>query len=232
MLKGNRGPVLALIGAILLLGIVIITRPAEGPTPVGVTPLPVIPPTETPLPTLIPATPIPFQQLDTATLNEAVVGCFKKLNPLLAGYNQPDLDASSLIFEGLTTTNQFGEAVPDLASSIATSNDGLTYVVKLRNDVLWQDGMPFSSADVLFTLHLLQDPAFPGRADLHHFWQTVQVEALDEVTLRFELAQPLAAFRDYLRIGILPAHALQGTQAGSKLRLPAQQLRDCNDGGL
>src|SRR6266404_5006661 len=166
MLKGYRGPALALIGAILLLGIVIFTRPTEGPTPAVVTVPPAIPPTETPLPTLIPASPIPFQELDTATLHEAVVGCFKKMNPLLAGYNQPDLDASALIFEGLTTTNQFGEAVPDLASSIESSNDGLTCIVRLRKDIHWQDGIPFTSADVLFTLHLMQVPAFPGRTDL------------------------------------------------------------------
>src|SRR5260221_13930034 len=91
-----------------------------------------IPPPETPLPTLIPASPIPFQELDTATLHEAVVGCFKKMNPLLAGYHQPELDASALIFEGLTTTNQFGGAGPDLASSIEFSNDGLTYLVRFR----------------------------------------------------------------------------------------------------
>jgi peptide/nickel transport system substrate-binding protein len=222
MFKGYRGPVLALIGAILLLVIVLVTRPTtQGPIlPTTVTPPPAILPTETPLPTLIPASPIPFQQLNTVSLHEAVVGCFKKLNPLLAGYNQPDLDATSLIFEGLTTTNQFGEAVPDLASSVVSSNDGLTYVVKLRNDIHWQDGLPFTSADVLFTIHLMQDPAFPGRADLHLFWQTVEVEALDDFTLRFQLAQPLAAFRDYLRIGILPEHALKGTTAARLLTHP------------
>ena len=220
MLKGYRGPALALIGAILLLGIVIFTRPTEGPTPAVVTVPPAIPPTETPLPTLIPASPIPFQELDTATLHEAVVGCFKKMNPLLAGYNQPDLDASALIFEGLTTTNQFGEAVPDLASSIESSNDGLTYIVRLRKDIHWQDGIPFTSADVLFTLHLMQAPAFPGRTDLRHFWQTVEIESLDDFTLRFTLAQPLAAFRDYLRIGILPEHALKGTTADRLLTHP------------
>ena len=220
MLKKYRGPVLAFGAAIVLLAIVLVTRPtspvssntgdSSGPTSTSVPLLP----TNTPLPTLIPATPIPFQDLDTATLHEAVVGCFKKLNPLLAGYNQPDLDASSLIFEGLTTTNEYGAAIPNLASW-TVSNDGLIYVFKLRSDVLWQDGQPLTSADVLFTIHMMQDPAFPGRPDLHTFWQTVDVDALDAHTVRFVLAQPLAAFPDYLRIGLLPEHALKGTPAGA-----------------
>src|SRR5262249_21433296 len=165
------------------------------------------------LPTLTPAPTIPFQQLDTSALHEAIIGCIKKLNPLLAGYNQADLDITSLIFDGLTTTNEYGADMPDLAASITASNDGLVYAVKLRGDVLWQDGIPLTSADVVYTFNLMQDPAFPGRADLHNFWQTVEVDAIDEHTVRFRLAQPLAAFLDYLRIGILPEHALKGTPA-------------------
>src|SRR5579859_321769 len=176
MVKKYRGPILAFTAAIVLLGIVLVTRPSNtnsgntsdsGTGASTVTSVPVLP-TDTPLPTLLPQSPVPFQDLDTSTLNEAIVGCFKKINPLLAGYNQPDLDASSLIFEGLTTTNEYGAAIPDLASW-AVSNDGLTYVFKLRSDVLWQDGQPLSSADVLFTIHMMQDTAFPGRPDLRTF---------------------------------------------------------------
>jgi peptide/nickel transport system substrate-binding protein len=211
MLKGYRGPTLALVAAVILLVLVIATRPSE-PSP-SIQPTQPSLPTSTPLPTIAPASTIPFQQLDTSTLSEAIVGCIKKLNPLLAGYNQPDLDVTSLIFEGLTTTNEYGAAVPDLASAVTPTNDGLIYRVTLRNDVLWQDGIPFTSADVVFTVNLMQDTAFTGRRDLHNFWKTVEVEAIDEHTVRFRLAQPLAAFPDYLRIGILPEHALKGTPA-------------------
>jgi peptide/nickel transport system substrate-binding protein len=219
MLKGYRGPLLALLLSVVLLGAVIVTRPPD----VVSTPPPVqtaLPPTATLLPTLTPAPTIPFQQLDTATLHEAVVGCFKKLNPLLVGYNQTDRDITSLIFEGLATTNAYGIPIPDLAASWLVSSDGLVYAVKLRTDVLWQDGIPFTSADVLFTIKLMQDPAFPGPTDLHRFWETVNVEALDEHTVRFTLAQPLAAFLDYLRIGIVPEHALRNTPAANLLSHP------------
>ncbi len=214
MLRGYRGSLLALIGAIILLGAVIVTRPTDEMPPLEATQT-AIPPTPTFLPTLTAAPTIPLQQLDTTTLHEAVVGCAKKLNPLLAGYNQVDRDITSLIFEGLTTTNAYGEPAPGLAASWSSSSDGLTYVVRLRPDVRWQDGIPFTSADVLFTMSLMQDPAFPGQTDLHNFWQTVEVDSIDEYTVRFRLAQPLAAFLDYLRIGIVPEHALRGAAGAS-----------------
>src|SRR5262249_22233191 len=74
-------------------------------------------PTQPPA-SLTPAPTIPFQQIDTSTLNEALVGseCVTKLNPLLAGYNHDDRDIVSLIFDGLMTTDQRGAIVPDLAA--------------------------------------------------------------------------------------------------------------------
>src|SRR5437879_3921644 len=116
MLRGYRGSILALLVAIILLGAVIVTRPPDDIPPADATRT-VMPPTLTLPPTLTPAPTIPLQQLDTASLNEAVVGCIKKLNPLLAGYNQVDRDITSLIFEGLATTNAYGEPIPDLASA-------------------------------------------------------------------------------------------------------------------
>src|SRR5262245_22092700 len=127
MLKGYRGSILALIAAIILLGAVIVTRPPDEPLPPA-TVQTAIPPTSTPPPTLTPAPTIPIQQVYTATLHEAVLGCAKKLNPLLAGYNQVDRDITSLIFEGLATTNAYGEPVPDLAASWSWSSEGLVYV--------------------------------------------------------------------------------------------------------
>jgi peptide/nickel transport system substrate-binding protein len=210
MFKGIRGPLLAFVASLVLLSLVLFTRPTtDSSVPNGATPQAALP-TLTPLPTITAAPTIPFQQLDTSTLREAVVGCVKKMNPLMAGYNQTDLDVSSLIFEGLTKTDAYGAAVPALAESLTVSTDGLIYDVRLRKDVKWQDGVGFTSADVVTTFSLMQDDKFPGRSDLHTFWKTVDVEAIDDYTVRFTLAQPLAAFTDYLRIGIVPAHVLSG----------------------
>lgn len=222
MLKGLRWPLLALLMASGLFILAWVTRPENTPDttpePATATSLPATPITiPTPVPTstpeaitapLLPATePDPPENI----LVEALVGQIHKLNPLLATYNSVDRDITSLIFEGLTTSNDYGEIIPDLAKSWTVSQDGLEYLFELRDDVLWQDGLPFTAQDVVFTITTMSDPHFPGAEALYKFWRTVEVDALSEHLIRFRLTQPLASFPDQLRIGIIPAHVLEGT---------------------
>lgn len=160
-------------------------------------------------------TPVPSTnaQTEIATYREALVGQVRRLNPVLSGLNQVDQDITALIFEGLTRTNSYGEPVPALAERWIISSDGLEYIVFLRQDVLWQDGVQFAADDVIYTMELLRDPQFPGSTELGAFWRTVETEKLGDFVVRFRLTQPLGTFLDKLRIGILPEHALRGTQA-------------------
>lgn len=196
-----------LVGAISL-ALIIVLAPAvqaqsDAPTSTA------SPPTA-PAPTPAPPEVEPDAPAEEQVLVEALVGEIRKLNPLLATYNPVDRDITALIFEGLTATNAYGEIVPRLAALWQVSDDGLQVIVSLRRDVLWHDGVPFTAADVLFTMRLLSAPDFPGAADLREFWRTVEVEQLDDHTVRFRLTQPLASFPDQLRIGIVPEHVLRG----------------------
>jgi peptide/nickel transport system substrate-binding protein len=172
-------------------------------------------PTVTVPPTGSPAVPLPPEALPTSasTFAEGLIGHVQRLNPLLAGLNPVDQDITSLIFEGLTRLNQYGEPVPALAREWIISSDGLEYVVTLRDDVLWQDGTPFTADDVALTMALLRAPDFPGPPELGAFWRTVETEQLGPHLVRFRLTQPLGSFLDKLRIGILPQHALAGITA-------------------
>ncbi len=67
-----------------------------------------------------------------------------------------DLLAGSLVNEGLAEFAPDGSIVPALAASIPSSGDGisddLTQITwTLRDDIVWSDGSPFTSADVVFT---------------------------------------------------------------------------------
>ena len=239
MLKGYRAPLAAVLVALVILGLVVLSRPTELPIPtpntiiVSATPLPSqINASSSVAPTNVPTTaptnpgqpsfvPTALTAVDPTTLKEALIGSPKKLNPLLAGYNPIDRDITSLIFEGLFTTDVYGASVPDLAAAPAdVSDDGLGYAITLRSDVTWQDGVPFSADDVLFTIHLMQAPDFPGAKDLQAFWQSIEVDALDAHTVRFRLAQPLASFPEFLRIGLLPEHILRGITAAQLANHP------------
>lgn len=217
MLKGFRWQLVVLLMALVLFGLSVISRVSESPSnviePTAQPTLNASPaPAETPLPSPIP----PDNALlisETPTYREGLVGQVQRLNPLFANLNPVDRDIASLIFEGLTRINAYGEAVPGLAQSWVISSDGLEYIIRLREDVLWQDGIPFGAVDVVYTLNLLQSPDFPGDPALGKFWQTIEVQQLDDHLIRFRLTQPLGEFLDTLQIGILPEHALRGTTA-------------------
>jgi peptide/nickel transport system substrate-binding protein len=225
MFRGFRWQLLALIAAVALFVVsYIATQQSDDTTDVNPTSPPaiVVAPTQAPIPTPTQATTIPvsFNPSTTSqvvdeipTYSEALVGAVQRLNPLFASLNPVDADISSLIFEGLTRIDEYGEVIPALAKDWVVSFDGLEYVVTLRDDVLWQDGVPFTSADVAYTISLLGDPNFPGDPELGAFWRTVEVEPINDHLVRFRVAQQLGSFMEALRIGLLPYHALQGTNA-------------------
>src|ERR1051325_10386088 len=58
------------------------------------------------------------------------------------------------IFEGLTKTNVFTLKVePLLAESWEVNAAGNEWIFHLRKDVLWNDGVPFTADDVVFTFN-------------------------------------------------------------------------------
>jgi peptide/nickel transport system substrate-binding protein len=135
-------------------------------------------------------------------------------------------EVQRLVFDGLLTLDDKGEYVPRLATEVPTvenggvSADGRVYTFKLRRGVTWQDGTPFTAADVEFTWKLITDQKIPvpSRA----VWADVsKVETPDAHTIRFHFAKPTLAFlgtaasdRGY----IVPRHLLEGKD------VPASEL--------
>lgn len=139
---------------------------------------------------------------------EALIGSLSRLNPLLDSANQPDRDVDRLLFSGLIQFDDRGLPQGDLADSWGTSPDGLVYNFSLRTGAVWHDGQPVTSEDVIFTIGLLRDEQSPLSSDQRDFWNQVQIEQLNEKSIRFRLPEPFAPFMDYLTFGILPSHLL------------------------
>ena len=134
---------------------------------------------------------------------EAIVGEAQSLNPLFAAEdNARDID--SLVYQGLITVDAGQNAVPLLAQSMSVSEDRTTYAFKLRSDVKWADGQPFTADDVLFTFHVMQDPGYDQLQG--QFWKEVRVELNGTNEVRFVLKAPSASFPYALRQGIVPQH--------------------------
>src|SRR6266536_6232642 len=77
----------------------------------------------------------------------------KTIDPI----GSPSVDAAServrsLVFNSLVKKDGKFDYVPELASKIDRSEDGLTFTFTLRDGATFQDGRPFSSADAKYTL--------------------------------------------------------------------------------
>ncbi|MCY3779944.1 MAG: ABC transporter substrate-binding protein [Chloroflexi bacterium] len=215
MLRGFRWQLVAFLLALALFfaaGLFRLSR-QSGPQPA---PEATASPTVTATPANAPTTVV-AQASDTPPQSgrnryrEGIVGSIQRLNPLFAHLNPADRDITSLIFEGLFDFNEYGETVPRLAAELVVSSDRLDYVVRLRNDIHWQNGIPFNADDVIYTASLMSDPHYAEISPAGAFWQSVETQKLSQDLIRFRLAQPYSSFPNLLTFGILPEHALRGT---------------------
>ena len=89
--------------------------------------------------------------------------------------------------------------VPDLAASWEASDDGLTYTFNLREGVTFHDGEPFTSADVVATFdRILNPPEGVVSRFQSDLTMVDSVEAVDDLTVQFNLNAPRAYFIDLL----------------------------------
>ena len=95
------------------------------------------------------------------------------------------------VFNRLTSQDAKLQVQPDLAMSWDASEDLKSWTFHLRPNVKFHDGKPFTAADVVFTYGRLQDKEVGSvlRANLAI---VTKIEALDPLTVRFELSIPYA----------------------------------------
>jgi peptide/nickel transport system substrate-binding protein len=116
------------------------------------------------------------------------------LNPYLSGGTK-DIYASSIVLEPLARYAPDGSFIPWLAAEIPTVENGgispdMTSITwRLRDDVVWSDGTPLTSADVVFTgEYCMNDEA--GCVARNFFNDITGVEALDDHTVRVTFSVP------------------------------------------
>jgi peptide/nickel transport system substrate-binding protein len=155
---------------------------------------------------------------------EGVAGNPQYINPLLCHIHEVDQDLCRLLFRGLTRLNRNGQIVPDLAEAWSITPDGLTYTFRLREYQFWHDGAPVTLDDVIFTIEMMQSPDTPVIPDLAELWRSVDVERVDERSVRFVLNQPFAPFLDYTAVGLLPKHIWQDVPPADLTTSPLNAL--------
>lgn len=145
-------------------------------------------------------------------IKEGLVGAPRFANPLLS-ITDSDRDLVALVYNGLLRSDGKGGFIPDLAKSYTVSEDGKTYTVILKDNLIWHDKAPLTASDILYTIKLAKDPNTKSshRAE----WEGVTVSSPDPKTIIFTLKQPFAGFLDNLTLGILPEHIWKNTDSAN-----------------
>ena len=128
------------------------------------------------------------------------------LNPITSQVNQTYYVANQ-VYDTLVTYDKEFNLVPRLAKSWTITPDAKTYTFKLQSGVKWHDGKPFSSADVKFTLDVLEATYSASAKAILDGLTAVEAPDADTVILRF--SKPAAVLTSSLgdpTMAILPKH--------------------------
>ncbi len=153
------------------------------------------------------------------------------LNPHLStGFK--DIEASRISLEPLASYNAKGELVPFLAAEIPTqenqglAKDGKSVTWKLKKDLKWSDGMPFTAKDVAFTYKFIIDGK-TGATTAGNYQLVEDVVAIDDYTVKIRFLKPNPAWADVFVGGeglILPEHIYQNFLGETAREAPANLM--------
>lgn len=132
-------------------------------------------------------------------------GEITSINPVLYEHGE----INGLIFGGLMKHGEGNVLEPHLAENFSISEDHLLYDFYLRKDVLWHDGEAFTAKDVKFTLEAIMEEK-NGSEIASNYEDISEITAVGDHHIRIELDTPNVAMLDYLTIGIVPEHLLNG----------------------
>lgn len=153
------------------------------------------------------------------------------LNPHLTSASQ-DWGASRVTYEPLASFDKDGNLIPFLAAEIpslengALAADGKSVTWKLKQDVKWSDGEPFTADDVLFTYEFISNPAVG--ADSFAIYKSVEsVEVVDDHTVKVNFKDVNPAW-SLIFVGptgmIIPRHVFEDYNGSNASEAPANNL--------
>ena len=133
------------------------------------------------------------------------------LNPFI-GYQNETYEIWALNYDLLFGYGDRNQPTLDLASQFPTkanggiSADGLTWTIKIRSGVKWQDGVPLTAADVAFTFNYIVKNQMANFTNSTYGIKSAV--ALDPTTVRIVCNHPKADLES-MWVPIIPQHIWQ-----------------------
>lgn len=153
------------------------------------------------------------------------------LNPHLTS-SVKDWEVCRITYEPLASFDKDGNMIPFLAAQVPSlenggvAADGKSVTWKLKRDLKWSDGQPFTADDVLFTYQFITNPDVAAASK--GIYTVIQsVELIDAYTVKLNFsavnpawALPFVGFRGM----ILPRHVFQDYNGANARTAPANTL--------
>ncbi len=140
-----------------------------------------------------------------------------------------DQEGSRPFYESLARYDADGVPVPVLAAEIPSranggiAPDGLSTTWKLKKNVTWHDGVPFSADDVVFNWQYATDPA-TGAVSIGNYTGVRSVEKLDAWTVRVNFLKPTPIWdRSAGAVWLIPKHLFSGYMGAKSREAPTNQ---------
>ena len=107
--------------------------------------------------------------------------------------------ARTVAYDGLVRYDrEWKTIVPNLAESWEISDDSKTYTFKLREGLKWNNGKPFTSADIAFAAELFSEPSYGAGTFIKNPNNPVKVEVVDDITFKLVFEKPNGVIMDEL----------------------------------
>jgi peptide/nickel transport system substrate-binding protein len=158
------------------------------------------------------------------------------LNPHFANGTK-DQDASRIFYEPLAAYDPDGNLMPVLAVEVpslqngAVAKDGLSVVWRLKKNVVWHDGKPFTADDVVFNWEYVMDQA-TAAVTIGQYRDIARIDKTDSHTVKIVYKTPTpfwsAAFCGPTGM-IIPKHLFQAFK-GDKSREAPTNLKPVGTG--
>lgn len=170
-------------------------------------------------------TKAPKEKKDKETFTYGISGDPTSLNPITVG-DRWGLTTVNMIYSPLVRIEGDGTQKMELAEKVEQANDGKSVTVKLKDNVTWSDGEKFTADDVVFT-YTEKAKKENGNADsLLIDGKPVEVEKIDEVTVKFNLPSVSAAAMNNIATEtyIMPEHIFKDEPDFSANELEAEPV--------
>ena len=139
--------------------------------------------------------------------NEIVVGLSQDLGDSLDPYQMSSAGTREIltnVYEGLYKPNSAGEYVPAIADSYEVSEDGLTYVFKIKDNVKFHNGEDLKVADLKYSFATCAETTLDS--SLPNFFANASVDVSDKNEITIKLKTPMSDILAFLSlVYIVPA---------------------------